>query len=76
MSYDLDQWHAIHSQPIMITEYGAGTVAGVHEVCIIPCSQAGSLMLRLCIFFLSLWSGCVATDHGDNICIIALAVDL
>jgi len=32
LSYNLDQWYALHHKPIMLTEYGAGTVAGIHEV--------------------------------------------
>jgi len=31
LSYNLDQWYALHHKPIMLTEYGAGTVAGIHE---------------------------------------------
>ena len=32
LSYELDQWYAAHKKPIIITEYGAGSVAGIHEV--------------------------------------------
>lgn len=35
-SYDLDQWYATHKKPMLITEYGAGAVAGIHEVSV-PC---------------------------------------
>lgn len=43
-SYDLDQWYATHKKPMLITEYGAGAIAGIHEVssvewclcCILP----------------------------------------
>ena len=31
-SDELDQWYAIHKKPMMITEYGAGAIAGIHEV--------------------------------------------
>ena len=32
LAYNLDQWYDVHHKPIMITEYGAGTVSGIHEV--------------------------------------------
>ena len=31
-SYDLEQWHNIEKKPMIISEYGAGTIAGFHEV--------------------------------------------
>ena len=33
-SYNLDQWYSTHKKPMLITEYGAGAVAGIHEVCV------------------------------------------
>ncbi|XP_065889600.1 beta-glucuronidase-like [Dysidea avara] len=30
-SYDLEQWHNIEKKPMIISEYGAGTIAGFHE---------------------------------------------
>ena len=32
MTFDLEQWYKKHKKPIIITEYGAGAVAGIHEV--------------------------------------------
>ena len=32
LSTDLNNWYATHAKPMMLTEYGAGTVAGLHEV--------------------------------------------
>jgi len=32
LSYDLEQWHNIEKKPMIISEYGAGTIAGFHEV--------------------------------------------
>ena len=30
LSYDLENWYAKHKKPMMISEYGAGTVIGLH----------------------------------------------
>ncbi len=32
LSRELDEWHARHKKPIIITEYGAEAVSGIHEV--------------------------------------------
>ena len=32
LSYDLEQWQEVEKKPMMISEYGAGTIAGFHEV--------------------------------------------
>ena len=32
LSYDLEQWQNVEKKPMMISEYGAGTIAGFHEV--------------------------------------------
>jgi len=32
LSYDLEQWHNIEKKLMIISEYGAGTIAGFHEV--------------------------------------------
>ncbi len=29
---DLDTWHSLHDKPVVITEYGAGAIAGTHDV--------------------------------------------
>ena len=34
LSYELSLWYAKHGKPMMITEYGAGTIAGFHKVCV------------------------------------------
>ena len=34
LPYDFRQWYAKFKRPIMITEYGADTVTGLHTVCI------------------------------------------
>ena len=31
LSYDLDNWYQVRKKPIMISEYGAGTIDGLHE---------------------------------------------
>ncbi|PVD31515.1 hypothetical protein C0Q70_06928 [Pomacea canaliculata] len=31
LSADLEGWRSVHQKPIIITEYGAGTVSGLHE---------------------------------------------
>lgn len=31
LSYELSLWYAKHGKPMMITEYGAGTIAGFHK---------------------------------------------
>ena len=32
LSADLEAWYSLHNKPIIITEYGAGAIAGTHEV--------------------------------------------
>lgn len=32
LSYELNQWYNMHKKPIIMTEYGASSVAGIHEV--------------------------------------------
>ena len=32
MANDLRHWHSVRRKPIVITEYGADTVAGMHQV--------------------------------------------
>lgn len=32
LSYDLEQWQTVEKKPMMISEYGASTIAGFHEV--------------------------------------------
>ena len=32
MVNDLRHWHSVRRKPIVITEYGADTVAGMHQV--------------------------------------------
>ena len=32
LSADLQQWYQTRGKPMMLTEYGAGTVAGIHRV--------------------------------------------
>ena len=32
LSYDLEQWQEVEKKPMMLSEYGAGTIAGFHEV--------------------------------------------
>ncbi len=32
LSQELDSWYATHKKPMLITEYGAGAVAGMHKV--------------------------------------------
>ena len=34
LSYDLEQWQKVEKKPMMISEYGASTIAGFHEVLI------------------------------------------
>ena len=36
LSYDLDNWYQVGKMPVMISEYGAGTIDGLHEE---PCIQ-------------------------------------
>ena len=31
LSYDLDNWYQLRKRPILISEYGAGTIDGLHE---------------------------------------------
>ena len=31
LSHDLDNWYQVRKKPIMISEYGAGTIDGLHE---------------------------------------------
>ena len=33
MTLDLTSWHAKFKKPVIVTEYGADTVAGLHQVC-------------------------------------------
>lgn len=33
LATDLELWYETHGKPMMLTEYGAGTVAGLHRVC-------------------------------------------
>lgn len=33
---ELDNWYNTHHKPMLITEYGAGSVAGIHEVSLWP----------------------------------------
>lgn len=32
LSYDLEQWQNVEKKPMIISEYGASTIAGFHEV--------------------------------------------
>ena len=32
LSYDLEMWFKTRGKPMMLTEYGAGTVTGLHRV--------------------------------------------
>ncbi len=32
LPHELDDWHAHHKKPIIIAEYGAEAVSGIHEV--------------------------------------------
>ena len=32
LSYDLEQWQNVEKKPMMISEYGASTIAGFHQV--------------------------------------------
>lgn len=32
MSKDLDAWYSVYKKAVIITEYGAGAIIGVHEV--------------------------------------------
>ena len=32
LATDLEDWFRTHGKPMMLTEYGAGTVAGIHRV--------------------------------------------
>ena len=34
LSYELSLWYEKHGKPMMLTEYGAGTIAGFHKVCV------------------------------------------
>ena len=31
LQYDLEHWHTIQKKPIMISEYGAGSITGLHK---------------------------------------------
>lgn len=31
---EFTEWHLLHNKPVMISEYGAGTIAGFHMVTI------------------------------------------
>lgn len=35
LKYDLDNWYKTFNKPIIVTEYGAGTVTGFHTVSIL-----------------------------------------
>lgn len=30
---EIEEWYDKHKKPLMITEYGAGAIAGIHKVC-------------------------------------------
>ena len=49
LSADLQNWYRTHGKPMMLTEYGAGTVTCLHEVrgCVSVCKRA---CLCLCVF--------------------------
>ncbi len=32
LSEEIQGWYSAHSKPVMITEYGAGAIAGIHKV--------------------------------------------
>ena len=32
VSTKLENWYTTHTKPMLITEYGAGTISGLHEV--------------------------------------------
>ena len=38
LSYDLQQWYKAFHKPLMITEYGADTVPGLHSVSLLTAS--------------------------------------
>ncbi len=40
LSIDLNNWYSTHGKPMLITEYGAGSIAGMHEVSCFLCSMA------------------------------------
>jgi len=44
LSYDLEQWHNTEKKPMIISEYGASTIAGFHEVCKQP-----NKVITLCV---------------------------
>lgn len=31
LRYELEQWRAIHKKPMMVSEYGAGAIPGLHK---------------------------------------------
>ncbi len=35
-AHELDIWYATHKKPMLITEYGAGTISGIHTVSTLP----------------------------------------
>lgn len=34
MMNEVTAWHDKHSKPVIVTEYGAGSLSGMHAVCI------------------------------------------
>ena len=44
----LDSWYSLHKKPVMVTEWGAGAVAGIHKV------GGMCMMVALFIFFMIL----------------------
>lgn len=49
LSYDLENWYAKHKKPMMISEYGAGTVIGLHVVrrlLMVNCVGVGGWVVR------------------------------
>jgi len=34
MPSEVQAWHLKYGKPILVTEYGAGAVAGMHQVCV------------------------------------------
>lgn len=32
LSAEIEGWYATHNKPVMMTEYGAGAIAGIHKV--------------------------------------------
>ena len=55
LATDLQDWFRTRGKPMMLTEYGAGTVAGIHRVC---CSGVCG-RVRVCGIALSGYNGIV-----------------